>query len=406
MPVPAHATPRLAVAALLAILLGRSRRPPRRIRASPSRDTATATAWECRSTARRATRSPGQLPADPRALLPGHGARARHAERADPRARAERPEERLGRERDRASSRTTRRAARRSPCRLGDRHLERRRLRRRERRRHAARERLGRPRAVHARPRRAPSQLVGTALFGGANRTYRGALRVIEGASGLDAVNVLALEDYLRGVVPSEVPSSWRPAALEAQAVAARGYALATAQPVGTLFDEYADTRSQAYAGMQAETPQTDAAIAATSGLVLMLRRRARHDLLLVVERRRDGERAGGVPRREADAVPGRRPRSLRHGLAVPRLDGDASRAPRSRRRSATRARSRASPSRRTLGPRADADGPGQRRLAGVPGRHRAHRALAALDLVHDGRRDDGDRPGDRRRRRSRRPCR
>ena len=114
-----------------------------------------------------------------------------------------------------------------------------------------------------------PVQLVGTALYGGANRTYRGALRVIEGASGLDAVNVLPLEDYLRGVVPSEVPSSWRPAALEAQAVAARGYALATAQPVGTLFDEYADTRSQAYAGIQAETPQTDAAIAATSGLVL-----------------------------------------------------------------------------------------------------------------------------------------
>jgi stage II sporulation protein D len=114
-----------------------------------------------------------------------------------------------------------------------------------------------------------PVELVGTALYGGANRTYRGAIRVVLGASGLAAVNVLPLEDYLRGVVPSEVPSSWRPAALEAQAVAARGYALATAAPVGSLFDVYADTRSQAYAGMQAETPQTDAAIAATSGQVL-----------------------------------------------------------------------------------------------------------------------------------------
>ncbi|MEO9176960.1 MAG: SpoIID/LytB domain-containing protein, partial [Gaiellales bacterium] len=114
-----------------------------------------------------------------------------------------------------------------------------------------------------------PVELVGTVLYGGADRTYRGSIRVVLGASGLAAVNVLALEDYLRGVVPSEVPSSWRPAALEAQAVAARGYALATAQPVGTLFDVYADTRSQAYAGMQAETPQTDAAIATTSGQVL-----------------------------------------------------------------------------------------------------------------------------------------
>jgi stage II sporulation protein D len=114
-----------------------------------------------------------------------------------------------------------------------------------------------------------PVELVGTALYGGANRTYRGSIRVVLGASGLAAVNVLALEDYLRGVVPSEMPSSWQPAALEAQAVAARGYALATAAPVGSLFDVYADTRSQAYAGLQAETPTTDAAIAATSGQVL-----------------------------------------------------------------------------------------------------------------------------------------
>jgi stage II sporulation protein D len=114
-----------------------------------------------------------------------------------------------------------------------------------------------------------PVELVGTALYGGSNRTYRGSIRVVLGASGLAAVNVLALEDYLRGVVPSEVPSSWKPAALEAQAVAARGYALATAAPVGSLFDVYADTRSQAYAGIPAETPQTDAAIAATGGQVL-----------------------------------------------------------------------------------------------------------------------------------------
>ncbi len=114
-----------------------------------------------------------------------------------------------------------------------------------------------------------PVELVGTALFGGANRTYRGAIRVASETGGLAAINVLSLEDYLRGVVPSEMPSSWKPAALEAQAVAARSYALATAAPAGGLFDEFADTRSQAYGGILAERAETDAAIAATAGQIL-----------------------------------------------------------------------------------------------------------------------------------------
>ncbi|MDX6579073.1 MAG: stage sporulation protein, partial [Gaiellales bacterium] len=113
-----------------------------------------------------------------------------------------------------------------------------------------------------------PVELVGAALYGGSNRTYRGSIRAALGTNGLAAVNVLPLEDYLRGVVPSEMPSSWKPAALAAQAVAARGAALASATPSG-LFDEYADTRSQAYGGMLAEQPQTDAAIATTSGQIL-----------------------------------------------------------------------------------------------------------------------------------------
>ena len=114
-----------------------------------------------------------------------------------------------------------------------------------------------------------PVELVGTALFGGADRTYRGAIRVAAETGGLAAVNVLPLEDYLRGVVSSEMPSSWKPAALQAQAVAARSYALATAAPAGGLFDEFADTRSQAYGGILAERPETDAAIAATAGQIL-----------------------------------------------------------------------------------------------------------------------------------------
>jgi len=82
------------------------------------------------------------------------------------------------------------------------------------------------------------------------------------------AVNALDLESYIRGVVPAEIPATWPAEALKAQALAARTYALATSRPV-TGFDQYADTRSQMYKGMSAETVPSDAAIAATTGQVV-----------------------------------------------------------------------------------------------------------------------------------------
>lgn len=99
-------------------------------------------------------------------------------------------------------------------------------------------------------------------------RPYRGTITVDVASNRLQAVNTLPLEDYLAGVVPAEMPSSWQPAALEAQAVASRSYALATSR-VGASFDVYADTRSQAYGGVDAETPAATAAVAATQGQVL-----------------------------------------------------------------------------------------------------------------------------------------
>jgi stage II sporulation protein D len=81
-------------------------------------------------------------------------------------------------------------------------------------------------------------------------------------------VKSLALETYVRGVVAAEMPSSWPPAALEAQAVASRTYAL-TAHAGGSRFDVYADTRSQVYRGPAAYTPQSDTAVAATAGQIV-----------------------------------------------------------------------------------------------------------------------------------------
>jgi SpoIID/LytB domain protein len=84
----------------------------------------------------------------------------------------------------------------------------------------------------------------------------------------LRAVNVVGLEKYLYGVVPSEMPSNWSPEALKAQAVAARSYAMATRQ-VGAPFDVYSDTRSQMYLGVSNESPAASAAVSATKGQVL-----------------------------------------------------------------------------------------------------------------------------------------
>ncbi len=100
-------------------------------------------------------------------------------------------------------------------------------------------------------------------------RPYRGQIQVDVVNGKLRAINVVGLEDYLYGVVPSEMPSTWSPPALQAQAVASRSYALAT-RKVAAPFDLYADTRSQVYLGVSHETPATNAAVDATRGQVVM----------------------------------------------------------------------------------------------------------------------------------------
>lgn len=97
---------------------------------------------------------------------------------------------------------------------------------------------------------------------------YRGALLVHRRDGKLTIVNRLPLDRYLRGVVPWEMPDDWHPEALRAQAVVARSYALATLKP-GTLFDLYADTRSQVYGGVRAEAVSTNLAVGSTAGKVL-----------------------------------------------------------------------------------------------------------------------------------------
>jgi stage II sporulation protein D len=102
--------------------------------------------------------------------------------------------------------------------------------------------------------------------------TYRGALETVpteSDAGSLNIVNALALEQYVKGVMPNEVPPSWPTEELKAQALAVRSIAL-TGDVGGNGFDLYADTRSQVYEGLESEYASTNAAVAATRGQVVM----------------------------------------------------------------------------------------------------------------------------------------
>jgi SpoIID/LytB domain protein len=103
---------------------------------------------------------------------------------------------------------------------------------------------------------------------------YRGALEVVPTESdpgSLNVVNALALEQYVKGVIPNESPPSWPQAELRTQAVESRSFAL-TGGVGGNGFDLYNDTRSQVYGGLSTETSSTNAAAAATRGQVVLYR--------------------------------------------------------------------------------------------------------------------------------------
>ncbi|HEX9379808.1 MAG TPA: SpoIID/LytB domain-containing protein [Gaiellaceae bacterium] len=111
-------------------------------------------------------------------------------------------------------------------------------------------------------PGGAPLQLGGT--------RYRGTLTFTAADGGaVRAVNTLDLELYVRAVVSSECPGTFGQAALSAQAVASRSYALANLHPERD-FDLYPDDRSQNYHGMRRELPGATAATLATRGSVLV----------------------------------------------------------------------------------------------------------------------------------------
>ncbi|MBK5254923.1 MAG: SpoIID/LytB domain-containing protein [Vicinamibacteria bacterium] len=103
----------------------------------------------------------------------------------------------------------------------------------------------------------------------------RGYVEVRPGTGGVTAVNIVNLEDYLRGVVPNELSPGMFPQieALKAQAVAARTYALRNlGQYKERGYDICATPACQVYRGFGTEHPLTDQAVAETAGVVAQYR--------------------------------------------------------------------------------------------------------------------------------------
>lgn len=99
---------------------------------------------------------------------------------------------------------------------------------------------------------------------------YRGSLVARATGGNILVINQLGAEGYVKGVVANEVSPDWPKAALEAQAVVARSYGLATSR--GGPFDQYADTRSQVYGGKSSETRRTNRAVQATAKRIVTYR--------------------------------------------------------------------------------------------------------------------------------------
>jgi len=100
------------------------------------------------------------------------------------------------------------------------------------------------------------------------NRRYAGELRVLLNDKKLNIINHLKLEKYLKSVVGSEMPKEFPLAALQAQAIAARTYALKLLGK-NQLFDIRSTQASQVYLGLEAETEKINRAVRSTSSLAL-----------------------------------------------------------------------------------------------------------------------------------------
>ena len=103
------------------------------------------------------------------------------------------------------------------------------------------------------------------------NKRYAGELRISLNDKKLNIINHLKLEKYLKSVVGSEMPKEFPLAALQAQAIAARTYALKLLDK-NKLFDLQSTQDSQVYLGLESETSKINRAVKSTNSLALFYR--------------------------------------------------------------------------------------------------------------------------------------
>ena len=119
---------------------------------------------------------------------------------------------------------------------------------------------------------------ISISLAGKERGTYQGQLAVSARAGRLALVNKIGLEEYLRGVLPFEIPTSFHPEALKAQAIAARTYAVAgLGRHKNDEYDLCDGSHCQVYLGMKDQDARLNAAISDTAGLIVTYQGRPIH---------------------------------------------------------------------------------------------------------------------------------
>jgi peptidoglycan hydrolase-like amidase len=100
---------------------------------------------------------------------------------------------------------------------------------------------------------------------------YKGSFLISNSQGGLTLINDVDMEDYIKGVVPSEMPAKWNSEAHKAQAIAARSYAMANlGKRLEYGYDLNDTPQDQNYLGVSRQTHRTDEAVEATRGQVLV----------------------------------------------------------------------------------------------------------------------------------------
>jgi stage II sporulation protein D len=101
---------------------------------------------------------------------------------------------------------------------------------------------------------------------------YRGKIQVSSSNNSIDLINIVNLEDYVKGVMSREMPlgkNNENYEALKALAVCVRTYAIRKTKDGKVYFDLYDDTHDQVYGGVDAENPLSNKAAEETENLIL-----------------------------------------------------------------------------------------------------------------------------------------